>query len=51
MIYTYSEGTNVGHLQHIALPEDPSPTGHRNGQNSRVLVECIPRGRRGITGP
>ena len=42
---------NVCHLQHLALPEGPSPAGHQNGQDGRVLAECIPSNRRGITGP
>ena len=45
----HGEGTNVGDLQHIAFSEDPSPTGDRNGEDSRVLVECIPSGEGGIT--
>ena len=31
MIHTDSERANVGHIQHFALPEDPSPADHRNG--------------------
>ena len=50
MIHTDSERTNAGHLQHIAFPEDPSLAGHRNGQDSHVLAECIPSNRRGVTG-
>ena len=50
MVYTDSEGMNAGNLQHVAFSKDPNPTGHRNGQDSRVLVECIPSGGRGITG-
>ena len=45
------EGMNMGHLQHLALPEGPSLAGHRNGQDSRVLTECVPSNRRGVTGP
>ena len=51
MIHTHGEGMNAGHLQHLALPEGPSPTGHRNGQDSHVLAECVPSDRRGVTGP
>ena len=40
----HGERMNAGDLQHIAFSEDPSPTGDRNGENSRVLVECIPSG-------
>ena len=51
MIHTDGEGTNVGHLQHLALPEGPSLAGHRNGQDSCVLAECVPSNRKDITGP
>ena len=51
MIHMDGEGTNAGHLQHLALPEGPSPAGDRNGQDSRVLAEGIPSNRRGVTGP
>ena len=31
MIHTDGERANAGCIQHFALPEDPSPAGHRNG--------------------
>ena len=51
MIHADGERTNVGHLQDLALPEGPSPAGHRNGKDNRVLAECIPSNTRGVTGP
>ena len=42
MVYMHGEGMNTGDLQHIAFSEDPSPTGDRNGEDSRVLAECVP---------
>ena len=51
MIHMYGEGTNVGYLQHLALPEGPNPTGYRDGKDCRVLAECVPSGRGSVTGP